>query len=238
VGNAENTVILVQNTNCQLTRYRWQTGAELFHKVVETPTIVGMVGSWQSVTNQAGDTLVVFSKSTSECSRDSGLSKLTLSTADPSEPITTAKISQDSVKSFKLLLDEETGDVMLFVLYKERSNEVEILQWDGNHFSQNGFIRFEIAMERVDVAATSRGFQVVCHNKDTVHMYQYAPQQNKALLEISHSILASTTAPLTIFENFQLMYALVPESGSSPAMIQPTCNFQVSVTLPKTSHLL
>ncbi|CAL8078134.1 unnamed protein product [Orchesella dallaii] len=228
VGNADSMVILVQATNCQLTRYRWQTGSELFHKVLETPTNIGNVESWQSVSNPEGETLVVFSKSVSDCSRDSGLSLLTLSAADHSVPLDITKISDDNVKSFKMVLQESTGEVMLFTLFTERSKQLDILRWDGSQFSRNGFLKFDLDMERVDVTATSSGFQVMCHNKDTVHMYQYIAEQNQAVLEISHTILASTTAPLAMFNNFQLTYALVPESGaSSPSMIQPTCNFQL-----------
>ncbi|ODM97190.1 hypothetical protein Ocin01_09484 [Orchesella cincta] len=228
VGSAENMALLVQTTNCQLTRYKWLTGSQLFHKVVEAPTNIGNVNSWQSISNPTGETLVVFSKSVSGCSRDTGLSLLTLSTSDHSMPLETTKISEDAVKSFKLVLDDKTGDVMVFVLYEERSNQLDIQRWDGAQFSRQGFLKFQVDMERVDVTPTSTGFQVLCHNQDTVHMYQYAAEENKATLDISYTILASKTSPMAMFESSQLMYALVPESGTSVAsMIQPTCNFQL-----------
>lgn len=221
-------MLLVQTTTCLLKRYQWNPISDSFQTIIEKPTIFGNILAWQSAWHEPSATSVIaLSKSPSACSDESGLFFMIVSpNGDLSVPST---ISFITPISFKLVAKADSSEVMLFTLYGDRSLELGVLRWDGTHFVQDGLLQFDQPMDRVDATGTATGFSILCHNRDSLHMFVWSTSASNHRVEMEsvQAVLATTKEPLTVFESFGMTYALIPESGVTPALIQPTCNFNV-----------
>lgn len=223
----DGVMLLLQTANCKLDRYEWHPSTELFHKVVDdTSDNIGVVDAWQSAPLKEGGSVVVFSKSVSKCSQEAGLFTVTISSDGELSPVVAIR-SNHPVKSFKLLTKPDTGETRLFNLMDKMEPGVEVFSWADGQFSFENFINLESPMDRVDVTSSSRGFGLMCHNANSVMMYDISKDHTEDTLA-SGSMLTSSTGTMAVFENFDTLFALLAESGSqTPSFNQPTCNFQV-----------